>query len=414
MLIRRLAEDFAVTEHLADDFAMALEPVGSPNAQARFAIFRIRKTSVTTPDACAAISRELRCSSDNISYGGLKDRHAVCVQHVSVKLDGAGVMTVRDRRLPTKLDIELGELTRVQARLIGTSAQPMTAKDIKHNSFVIVIRRCNDENLANMAQRAELLAGAITGPAAAATGRELVFTNAFGTQRFGSNRHGAGWVAEAIAAGDYERALKLSIGTPSRKDSGAMRNLLRDAAERWGQWSTLARLHGTLAEGSPFVALAAGKDFAQAYGTLPRFLRHLHLDAYASLQWNQLVLARLEKLSAGSDSGPHFVRADDDFGPIIMPTAQGWREHAELAALRSWAPLVPEAVAAGGGTAKAEIDGEFAFGRPRAAFAVASGFVMADPVADAVEGPRFAQLAVSFNLRPGSFATVLLRGLGQS
>ena len=73
MKLRRLPEDFQV-EELTD-----LVPQHGP-----FALYRLTKTSIGTPEAISAIVERWNLQRKRISYGGLKDRHAVTTQHLTI------------------------------------------------------------------------------------------------------------------------------------------------------------------------------------------------------------------------------------------------------------------------------------------------------------------------------------------
>ena len=73
MKLRRLPDDFQVQE------LTSIVPDGGS-----FALYRLTKTSIGTPEAVKAIVERWGVQRKRISYGGLKDRHAVTVQHVTI------------------------------------------------------------------------------------------------------------------------------------------------------------------------------------------------------------------------------------------------------------------------------------------------------------------------------------------
>src|SRR6185436_18845814 len=74
MKLRRLPEDFAV-EELAD-----FPADGGP-----FALYRLSKRSLGTMEAVQAVAQRWKLPPRRISYGGLKDRHAVTGQIVTIE-----------------------------------------------------------------------------------------------------------------------------------------------------------------------------------------------------------------------------------------------------------------------------------------------------------------------------------------
>ena len=75
MKLKCLPEDFRVTE-LTD------RPT---HGRGSFAIYRLTKQSLGTPEAIDAILRRWNLARQQISYGGLKDRHAVTEQFITIK-----------------------------------------------------------------------------------------------------------------------------------------------------------------------------------------------------------------------------------------------------------------------------------------------------------------------------------------
>jgi tRNA pseudouridine13 synthase len=71
------AEDFEVTEHLP------FEPEGEGN----HLLLRVQKTGVNTERVAKDLARLAGCRPRDVGYAGLKDRHAVAVQHFSVPVD---------------------------------------------------------------------------------------------------------------------------------------------------------------------------------------------------------------------------------------------------------------------------------------------------------------------------------------
>src|SRR5947209_9659644 len=74
MKVKQQPEDFQV-EELTDVV---------PTGQGAFALYRLEKRGWSTPDALAAIRRRWQVEPRRVAYGGLKDRHAVTVQYLTI------------------------------------------------------------------------------------------------------------------------------------------------------------------------------------------------------------------------------------------------------------------------------------------------------------------------------------------
>ena len=73
--IKQLPEDFSV-EELTNTV-----PLGYGD----YSFYLLRKQGVTSPDAIYKIKNAWKLDARQISYGGLKDKHAVTTQYISIK-----------------------------------------------------------------------------------------------------------------------------------------------------------------------------------------------------------------------------------------------------------------------------------------------------------------------------------------
>src|SRR5215831_6855189 len=74
MIVKQLPEDFQVEE------VTLVMPAG----QGPFACYRLEKRGWTTPDALSLVRRRWKIEPRRLSYGGLKDRHALTVQYFTI------------------------------------------------------------------------------------------------------------------------------------------------------------------------------------------------------------------------------------------------------------------------------------------------------------------------------------------
>ncbi len=420
MAIRTQPEDFRVEEDLAP--GASLRPARL--AAATFAVYALTKRSLTTPEAAVRLARALGVRAGAVVHAGLKDKHALTTQHFSV----AG--------LPAGAPREVGDEA-WSARLVGWCGRALESRDILANRFAIVLRDLTHEASDEMDRRARLLSCASDDGQPA-----LAVTNYFGAQRFGSARHGQGFVARALLAGDFARALRLAIATPARKDSGSQREFTRALAQGWPQaepagtstpapdWPALAHTLPPRPQRRAIEALAAGATFAQAYGALPHTELRLHLDAFQSWLWNRALAALIERTC-----GTHTLHTSDDYGDMLFAPAQvpaganPLPTHAPL-------PVAPDSNARAAEAHAPSPDWQAAlehvlreqgltlaqlslppgtkptFARATRALHVrASGFALSAP-APCARAQRFTR-TLTFALPSASYATVVLRALGQ-
>ncbi|MBM4107770.1 MAG: tRNA pseudouridine(13) synthase TruD [Phycisphaerae bacterium] len=405
MTIRRQPADFEVREKVSERFLAGLTALAG--GREGHVVYEVSKMSVTTPEAAAALARALSLRPGQVAYGGLKDKHATTTQVMSVP---AGALTAGP---PERIEGE-----RWSARLLGAGLEAVTACAIDGNRFRIVVRGLTMRDVREMGRRASLLRseGTKEGPST------LLFVNYFGEQRFGSARHGKGWIARELIAGRFEEALRLSIGTPARKDTGVRRVFTRLAATHWGDWARLAREWPRCPERAAVEVLARTGDARRAFEALPYFQQEMPVDAYQSHLWNAAAGRVVESLV---EPGARLSSADRS---MVFAGCRGMP-----AAVREMGAVLPSPGMATGtlwgrtmlGVLSAEglspgdlrIPGlrrpEFGAGE-RALVAEAMGFVLGLPGADELDaGGRRLKRSVAFDLPRGAYATVLLRALGQ-
>ncbi|MBX3389153.1 MAG: tRNA pseudouridine(13) synthase TruD [Phycisphaeraceae bacterium] len=448
MTIRKQPSDFRVEELLSPETQAAIhDRAGGSDVHA---LYELEKTSLTTPAAVNELCRALKARPDHASYAGLKDKHAQTRQHITVKL-----------RTPSDAP-RAAEGKQWHAALRGFVDHPITAADITGNRFVITVRDLKRPDSEEMDRRAGLLSetpsrrgwgegagGGLLSPLGTSTPRHLdtclLFTNYFGAQRFGSARHGAGWIAKSLISGDFETALKLAIGTPARKDTGKTRDFTRILASRWGDWKGMLKDLPRLPEARAIEVLARGRhvdgggDFKEAFAALPYFLQSLFVEAYQSHLWNRCA-CELTGAAAGTPSPREgegggrssatqspMLRTGDEFGEMLFAPASliqpPWRDldlpllakNSEL--LDPWKETY-ERVLASEGIALADLRVK-GLKRPffgeasRRLFAEARNFALSVPEPDELSRSGLRKRTASFDLSRGSYATVVLRALGQ-
>lgn len=281
MKLRRLPEDFHVQE------LAAVPADGGP-----FALYRMTKRSLGTPEAVAAISRQLNLPRQRFSYGGLKDRHAVTVQYLTI-------------RNGPRRDLQQRGL---QLEYLGQTRHAWTSRSIHGNRFRIVIR--------SLLPSAESSAQAAA-PQVASAG----VPNYFDDQRFGSLGISGDWIARAWCLGDYDRALWLALADPHRDDSAAEKQQKQILRDHWGDWpqckALLSRSHRRSIVTYLADKVAAGRppDARGAFARIRIDLRGLYLSAWQSALWNRWLCRIID--SAASDA---ILRFPLQSGEAVFPT----------------------------------------------------------------------------------------------
>jgi tRNA pseudouridine13 synthase len=180
MKLKRQPEDFRVEEL----------PLVEGGDFGRFGFYRLTKRGIGTLEAIEAIRRRWNLSGRQISYGGLKDRHAVTIQYLTI-LDGP------DRGLKEgSLDLEP----------VGRLTHPYGPNQFRGNRFTVVLRDLSPEKARTAEQALEELP------------RDGL-PNYFDDQRFGSVGYDGDFIGRAWLVGDHEKA-SVRRRRPSAKAGG--------------------------------------------------------------------------------------------------------------------------------------------------------------------------------------------------
>jgi len=290
MKLKRIPEDFRVDE-LTD-----IVPAEGP-----FALYRLTKRWIGTPEAVETLAESWRIERARISYGGLKDFHAVTTQYLTIE------------RGPRR-DLHHA---RFDVAYLGQVPQPFQAGDIRGNGFQIVLR---DLDAAAAVRCQAALAGvAVSG-----------VPNYFDDQRFGSLGASGQFIAEAWCRGEYERALWLALADPNEHDAPARREDKAVLRAHWGDWpSCLGQL--SQPDNRRIVQFLAQRptDFRTAMARLPIDLRGLYVAAFQSHLWNRLLDRYLRTEFAAADLGELPSR----LGPVAFPRRLDAGQAAALAGL---------------------------------------------------------------------------------
>ncbi len=279
MKLKRQPEDFRVEEL----------PLVQGGDRGRFGFYRLTKRGVGTLEAIEEVRRRWNLSGQQISYGGLKDRHAVTIQYLTI-LDG-----------PDRGYRERG----VELEPLGRLSHPYGPNAFRGNRFDVVLRDLTAEKAA----AAEVALGELPRDG---------LPNYFDDQRFGSVGYDGDFIARAWLAGDHQKALRLAIAEPNasdRPDARAEKAILR---ETWGDWpAAKARLPRSHARSLVTYLVDHPTDFRGAFARLRRELRSLYFSAFQSHLWN-LLLARLIERTTRPDQ-----RAMVEFKAAVLPIHWG-------------------------------------------------------------------------------------------
>ena len=387
MKLKCLPEDFQVTELTERQ----------PHGRGPFALYRLTKQSLGTPEAIDAALHRWNLARAQVSYGGLKDKHAVTTQFVTIK-NGP-------RR-------DLSQ-TNVEFNYLGNTDRPFEPTDIVGNRFTLVMRDMS-ETAAVRAEQA-LQDVAVNG-----------VPNYFDDQRFGSLGESREFIAAPWCRGDYERALWLALAESNEHDRPDDRNEKQLIRDQWGDWLGLKAALPRCSRRSIVTYLCDHPtDFRRALALMRNDLRGMWLSAFQSAVWNRLLAASLQDVcrpeqlfmvSFGERPAPFYHTLEEaqcrELTDLQLPLPSGRLKlesgplFDRLQKVLSEFGLLPREM-----RVKYPRDSFFSKGQRAAIFIPAE--MQHESAPDEVYEARF-KLILSFDLPRGSYATILIKRLTEN
>ncbi len=361
-----------------------------------FGFYRLEKRGWTTPDAIAVVRKRWGIDPRRISYGGLKDRHALTVQYLTI-FHG-----------PRRGLNQQG----VRVDYLGQVAAPYASSDIERNHFQLTVR---DLDAATHPELEAALARLAT---------EGV-PNYFDDQRFGSvSEDGGEFIARLLVRGQFEEALRLALVAPYEHDRAAQKTEKRHLEAHWGDWAKLTQIlpHGDTWRVIEYLRVRAD-DFRGALALLRPELRTLYLSAYQSHLWNRLLAAWLRRHCPAECLRPvalrlgevpfHVGLEEDNFRGLSALSLPLLSARLKIADDDPLFPMVQEVMAEEGLTLRdMQVRGirEMFFSRgERPALCLPEGLSHAFEDDELRSGRQ--KLLLSFDLPRGSYATLIVKRL---
>jgi tRNA pseudouridine13 synthase len=256
MKLKTAPEDFCVDE-------VTSIRIGKGN----HALYRLTKKGIGTPEAIQSILRSWNLPRHRLSYGGLKDRHALTTQHVSIQNGPCAGIEERS----------------FQLEYLGQIVRPIVAADIDCNRFRIRLRGILETQRPEYDSRIALT-------------HTHGLVNYFDDQRFGSIGVSGDLIGVAWCKGDYERALYLAMAEPNTHDrprEKVQKAILRDW---WGQWPECKeRLDRSHRRSVITYLVDHPTDFKRALALVRQDLRGLYASAFQSWVWNRWLSSLMEE-----------------------------------------------------------------------------------------------------------------------
>jgi tRNA pseudouridine13 synthase len=249
MKLKQLPADFVVEE--IPGFEMS-------SGKDEHTVFVLQKQEVDTFDAIRRVAQKLHISLFEIGYAGLKDKHAVARQYISI---------------PTHYNVQSLKMDEVVLSFVGYIRKKIKIGDLVGNRFTIVVRDVEDKELADIFARAETIS---------ASG----MPNYFDSQRFGSVIDNT-FIGKDVVLKKYEKAVKQFLTAYQKSESKKIKDEKRKILSQWNDLTNVRVYNKAFAV--VIKEYIKTKDWRASYRKIPAHLREMYVNAYQSYLWNECI-----------------------------------------------------------------------------------------------------------------------------
>ncbi len=258
--LRMEPEDFIVEEIL--NF--------SEDPDGKYYLYLLEKRKLSTYEVLKLISSLADIPLRSIGYSGMKDKHALCYQYIT---------------LPKKVELEEKNF---KLSYICTVKKRLKLGEHIGNKFTITLRKMKPRIFKSFPSGVEYVS------------REGL-PNYYDSQRFGSMRGSKKFIVEEIARGRYEEALRIYLTSKYRKQKSYIKQIKDIIQINWGNWKEIREKLEKMPKYENFLEiikyLEGGGDYFGALKLIRQQLMKLFSSSYQSFLWNEAVKRMLvEKL----------------------------------------------------------------------------------------------------------------------
>ncbi|MBU0496365.1 MAG: tRNA pseudouridine(13) synthase TruD [Candidatus Thermoplasmatota archaeon] len=256
MKLKQCPDDFQVVEQ------SSVVPSAHPD---RFQVFLLKKQGIDTFEALRLVARRWRVPLFEIGYAGLKDKHAVTQQYISIA---------------TSYTAQGFKSEQLETRFMGYTKNKILIGDLTGNQFVIVIRDLTDQAVDEVLCQIPFV-------------QRMGVPNYFDSQRFGSVIRQQ-FIAKVVLQGDCEKAVRWFLTAYQKYESRTVKDDKRRLLAAWPHIGDVRILDKNLAR--VVDGYKNSGDWGETYRQIPVHLRELFKNAYQSYLWNESVKELLMQL----------------------------------------------------------------------------------------------------------------------
>jgi len=385
MKLKQLPHDFIVEE---------LPSISISKEEKTHSIFIMEKISITTLDAIRILSKKINIPLFEIGYAGLKDKHVVTRQYISV---------------PTQYSIKFQNTDKLKLYFAGYHDKKIHIGNLKGNRFSIIVRNITGNQLKDLPKRAKTI-------------KQYGVLNYFDSQRFGSVIENE-FIAKYILKKNYEKAVKVYLTKYQSSEPRWVKNDKRRICEHWDNLQTIS-IH-TWEFKKVIDEYLKTKSWLAAYKKIPAILREIFIKAYQSFIWNEcikeVVRVRINKkkiftITYNIGSLLFYTDLTEEerkLIPSVFKTVSHDGIYSEFEKQIIDKILLKQGVMLADFTIES-LTGNFFKTHDRKTLVKPNDFSVSEPMKDTINSsydmPRYA-IETSFSLSKGSYATIITKQL---
>jgi len=384
MKLKQLSTDFIVEE---------IPNIEISQEKDEHAIFLLEKKEIDTFDAIRLIAKKLRVPLFEIGYAGLKDRHALAKQYISI---------------PTHYKVIDTKIDTLNIHLVGYNRKKIKIGDLNGNKFTIIVRDVKENELDNVSKRAETISC-------------CGVPNYFDSQRFGSVIHNE-FIIKDIIKQQYEQAVKKYLTFYLKSEPKKIKDEKRRILAQWNN------LENAVVQNKAFSAVIKEylktKSWLAAYKKIPAHLREMFVNAYQSYIWNECVkevlknCVKKEKLYPVEYAVGSLLFYKDLTEQEIQKIPSTFGTASEKVNFSDYEKNIINDVLSQEEITLADLaieekTGNFFKTRARPIIIIPENFIISNPVKDELNSNKTSKykIEVSFSLPKGSYATIVTKRL---
>jgi tRNA pseudouridine13 synthase len=342
-------------------------------------------------NAIHSIAKKLHVPLSEIGYAGLKDKHALTRQYISI---------------PTHCKVQNTEIGALNIQLVGYHRKKIKIGDLNGNKFTIIVHDVKNSELDDVLEIAETIS------------RSGV-PNYFDSQRFGSVIKKE-FIAKYLIKKDYEQAVKLYLTAYFESEPRRIKDEKSKILDRWDDLRSVA-------VGDKVFAIIIKEylktnSWLAAYKKIPSRLRKMFVNAYQCYIWNECIKEvlkicvdkkKLYPIDYAAGSLIFYETLSEKEIQRIPPT---FSTVSDTAIFSDFEKQVINVVLLRQGIRLADLNIEsetenFFKSHARPIIVIPENFFISNPVKDvnAIKRSSKFEIEVSFSLPKGSYATIVTK-----